>query len=142
MSSCTPGAAQTFQKVVVSFCPAVSVVGGEDSDGLFVCLEGGVPDLLQLNKELVGGKGTSVTVVNVQLEELKKRADKDIINDRNLPAGTGSSHAKEVRADLRMQLVSRCLKDVQNLETRVQIPLQVINTAQVFRNHGNEGQNS
>lgn len=65
VSSCTPGAAQTFQKVVVSFCPAVSVVGSEDPDGLFVCLEGGVPDLLQLNKELVGGKGTSVTVVNI-----------------------------------------------------------------------------
>lgn len=105
MSSCTPGAAQTFQKVVVSFCPAVSVVGSEDPDGLFVCLEGGVPDLLQLNKELVGGKGTSVTVVNVQLEELKKRADKDIINERSLPAGTGSSSSEKVRADLRMQLV-------------------------------------
>lgn len=114
LSACTSGAAQTFQKVVVSFCPAVPVVGGEDPDRLFVCLEGGVPDLLQLNKELVGGKGTSVTVVNVQLKELKRRADKDIINERSLPAGTGSSCAKEVRADLRTQLVSRYSKDVQN----------------------------
>jgi len=75
VSTCTLGAAQTFQKVVVSFCPAVSVVGGEDPDRFFVCLKGGVPYLLQLNKELVGGKGTSIAVVNIQLKELKvKRA--------------------------------------------------------------------
>lgn len=49
------GTAHTFQKVVVGFCPAVSVVGGEDSNRFFVCLEGGVPDLFQLNKDLVGG---------------------------------------------------------------------------------------
>lgn len=72
------GAPQTFQKVVVGFCPAVSVVGGEDPNRFFVCLEGGVPYLLQLNEDLVSGKGTSITVVNIQLKELRgRRADKD-----------------------------------------------------------------
>lgn len=72
------GALQTFQKVVVSFCPGVSVVGGEDPNRFFICLEGGVPYLLQLSEELVTGKRTSVTVVNIQLKELKvRREDKD-----------------------------------------------------------------
>lgn len=82
VSTWTLGTVHTFQKVVVSFCPAVSVVGGEDSNRFFVCLEGGVPDLLQLNKELVGGKGAAVTVVHIQLKELKMRTDKDIGNER------------------------------------------------------------
>lgn len=72
------GTLQTFQKVVVGFCPAVSVVGSEDPNRFFVCLERGVPYLLQLNEELVSGKGTSITVVNIQLKELKvRRVDKD-----------------------------------------------------------------
>lgn len=76
--TCMLGALQTFQKVIVGFCPAVSVVGGEDPNRFFVCLEGGVPYLLQLNEELISGKGTSVTVVNIQLKELKvRRVDKD-----------------------------------------------------------------
>jgi len=74
----TLGTLQTFQKVVVGFCPAVSVVGGKDPNRFFVCLEGGVPYLLQLNEELVSGKGTSITVVNIQLKELTvRRVDKD-----------------------------------------------------------------
>jgi len=36
------------------------------------------------------------------------------VNERSLPAETGSSRSEEVRADLRTQLVSRHLKDVQN----------------------------
>lgn len=72
------GTLQTFQEVVVGFCPAVSVVGGEDPNRFFVCLEGGVPNLLQLNEELVSSKGRSITVVNIQLKELKvRRVDKD-----------------------------------------------------------------
>lgn len=72
------GALQTFQQVVVGFCPAVAVVRREDPNRFLVCLEGGVPYLLQLSEELVSGEGTSVTVVNIQLKELKvRRADRD-----------------------------------------------------------------
>lgn len=73
VSTCVLGALQTFHEVVVGFCPAVSVVGGEDPNGFFVSLEGGVPNLLQLNEELVSSKGRSITVVNIQLKELKVR---------------------------------------------------------------------
>lgn len=75
VSTCVLGALQTFQEVVVGFCPAVSVVGGEDPNRFFVCLEGGVPNLLQLNEELVSSKGRSITVVNIQLKELKVRRE-------------------------------------------------------------------
>lgn len=78
ISTCVLEALQTFQEVVVGFCPAVSVVGGEDPYRFFVCLEGGVPNLLQLNEELVSSKGRSITVVNIQLKELNvRRVDKD-----------------------------------------------------------------
>lgn len=78
LSTCVLGALQTFNEVAVGFCPAVPVVGGEDPNRFFVCLEGGVPNLLQLNKELVSSKRRSITVVNIQLKELKvRRVDKD-----------------------------------------------------------------
>lgn len=78
LSTCVLGALQTFNEVAVGFCPAVPVVGGEDPNRFFVCLEGGIPNLLQLNKELVSSKRRSITVVNIQLKELKvRRVDKD-----------------------------------------------------------------
>lgn len=100
------GALQTFQKVVVGFCPAVSVVGGEDPNRFFVCLEGGVPYLLQLNEELVSGKGASITVVNIQLKELKdeksRQGQRQNVRDLFCPAPeTGNSHFEEVRPDRR-----------------------------------------
>lgn len=67
------GAGQTFDKVVVGFGPAVSVVGGEDPNWLLVCLEGRVPDLLQLDEDLIGGEGAPIAAVNIQLKELGRR---------------------------------------------------------------------
>lgn len=65
------GAGQTFDEVVVGLGPAVSVVASEDPNWLLVCLEGGVPDLLQLDEDLIGGEGAPIAAVNIQLKELE-----------------------------------------------------------------------
>lgn len=46
----------TLDKVVVSFAPSVTMVGGQNANRLFVGLKGRVPDLLQLNVDLIYGQ--------------------------------------------------------------------------------------
>lgn len=70
---------QTFDEVVVGLGPAVAMVCGQDPNGLLVGLEGGIPNLLQLEKDLVGGQRTAVTAVNVELKELERKERKGTI---------------------------------------------------------------
>lgn len=86
LAMCLGEVEQTFDEVVVGPGPAVSVVGGEDPDGLFVCLEGGVPDLLQLDEDLISDEGAPITIVNVQLKELRmgRRKNEERHNERRL----------------------------------------------------------
>lgn len=60
----------TLDEVIVGLGPAVAMVGGQDPNWFLVGLEGCVPDLLQLNKYLVGRQGAAVAAVDIQLKEL------------------------------------------------------------------------
>lgn len=63
----------TFDEVVVGFGPTVAMVACQNPDGLLVGLKGCVPNLLQLDKNLIGGQGAPVAAVNIQLKELGKK---------------------------------------------------------------------
>lgn len=66
---------QTFDEGVVGLGPTVAVVGRQNPNWLLVGLEGRIPDFLQLEEDLVGGQGTPVAAVNVQLKELRERKE-------------------------------------------------------------------
>lgn len=46
----------TLDEVVVGLAPGVTVVGGQDANRLFIGLKGSVPDLFQLNIDLIYSK--------------------------------------------------------------------------------------
>lgn len=43
----------TLDQVVVGLAPGVTVVGSQDANWLFIGLKGSVPDLFQLNIDLI-----------------------------------------------------------------------------------------
>ena len=59
-----------FDEGVVGLPPGVSVLWRQDANGLLVCLQGGVPDLLQLKVDLIHSQWGAVTVVHVQYKKL------------------------------------------------------------------------
>lgn len=64
----------TLDQVGVHPAPGVSVLGGEDADGLDVAGRRSAADPVQLEAELLSRQRSSVTAVHVQSEELKYTA--------------------------------------------------------------------
>lgn len=67
----------TLDQISVHPAPGVTVLGGEDADGLNVAGQGRATDLVQLMAELLSHQRSSVTAVHLQSEELKHTAQED-----------------------------------------------------------------